>query len=463
LRFVYLSADFPNYSPWMIDQAKFTDEGWWASAAVLHHVLGQWNLPGDYNPAAAVPVWPFLLVILFHFTGVSAIAARALSVLCSLGTLGIVFLLVRRYASDIAAALAILLLAASPFAYAFSRLAILDTVVVFEFCLLMLIASYASNGAYPLAVLSLLIPGLVLTKTTAVLLLPAVFWLAWTAMKTGIKFRILSAALVASVSGVLLKAYAALVASRGFAADYHYFFAVNAVDDMAWDHALGTMAGVLKNCMWIDPILYPLSGLVLIVATLWLRGLWRNPLFAACWIAFVCQAIFIFTRQEDYAPRYFLAMLVPLTLVVVLTIDEAKPWGQRAFLLAPFAIALVLNGVQTGLFLHRRTYQFYDAAQSIAAIVNADPGGNRLLLGVSGSQISLMTGLPAISDVYGTQDLGEKMRVYRPGWFLAWNGIGPGIPPAFLGFRLERIATYPVFDDDERNRLVLYRMVQRAP
>jgi len=34
LRFVHLEADFPNDSMWAIDQAKFTDEGWWAGGAV---------------------------------------------------------------------------------------------------------------------------------------------------------------------------------------------------------------------------------------------------------------------------------------------------------------------------------------------------------------------------------------------------------------------------------------------
>ena len=57
LRFAYLRADFPNHSPWMMDQSKFTDEGWWANAAVRHFLIGHWQVAGDYNPAAAVPVW----------------------------------------------------------------------------------------------------------------------------------------------------------------------------------------------------------------------------------------------------------------------------------------------------------------------------------------------------------------------------------------------------------------------
>jgi len=40
-------------------------------------------------------------------------------------------------------------------------------------------------------------------------------------------------------------------------------------------------------------------------------------------------------------------------------------------------------------FLRHRQYQFYEAAKSIQAIVNADPKRqNRLLLGMSGDQLS---------------------------------------------------------------------------
>ncbi len=119
-RFLWLAADFPNYSPWIIDQAKFTDEGWWSNAAVMHVLTGHWHIAGDYNPAAALPVWPLLLGTLFHFTGVSIVAARALSVAFSLATLCVVYALIRRYAeSPIVAQAAALLMAASPFAFVF--------------------------------------------------------------------------------------------------------------------------------------------------------------------------------------------------------------------------------------------------------------------------------------------------------------------------------------------------------
>ncbi len=75
----HLRADFPNFSPWQ-DWSKFTDEGWYGNAAIRAHLFGNWYIPGDFNPAAAVPVWPFLLWIVFSFTGVTVQAARALVV-----------------------------------------------------------------------------------------------------------------------------------------------------------------------------------------------------------------------------------------------------------------------------------------------------------------------------------------------------------------------------------------------
>ena len=462
-KFYSLIADFPNYSPWMIDQAKFTDEGWWSSAAVAHALTGHWYVAGDYNPAVALPVWPILLSTVLHFAGVSIEAARALNVVLSIATLGTAFLLVRRYAGRDSgpALLAVVLLAASPFAFSFNRLAILETPVLFEFCLLLLVASYASlKCTWPLAAMAALVTAMLLTKTTAVMLIPAVFWLAWSAMErrwAGF-WRAAVAAAVAPLA--LVKGYAALVAALGYGADYKYFFDVNAMPELDWRQTAATIGLLFQNCLWVDRVLYPVGLAILAVTVAWKRGLWRNPLFAASWLAIGGQAAFIFLRQDDAAPRYFLAMLPPLVWIVVLAFGEllrSARW-TAALLLVAMAVSFGMNVWTIGHIVTHYDYDMRDAARSIQKIVRSHPEQKPLLLGVSAPQISLMTGIPSINDFYGTEDLGQKVARYQPGWYLEWNNFAPDDKSVLARYRLEAVGSYEAFDDDERTTLTLYKM-----
>src|SRR5215469_14430626 len=122
----HLSADFPNHSPWYHDWAKYTDEGWYGNAAIRAHLLGHWYLKGDFNPAVALPVWPFLEWLLFFATGVTIEAARGLVVAFFFANLGLSYLLLRARGPRWMALLALTLLVTSPFLYCFSRLAILE-------------------------------------------------------------------------------------------------------------------------------------------------------------------------------------------------------------------------------------------------------------------------------------------------------------------------------------------------
>jgi 4-amino-4-deoxy-L-arabinose transferase-like glycosyltransferase len=468
LRFVHLEADFPNDSMWAIDQAKFTDEGWWAGAAVMHALTGHWYVAGDYNPAVALPVWPLLLSAVFHFTGVSVIAARALNVAISLATLGLVFVLLRRHTrsgSGVPPLAAVLLLALSPFAFVFSRLAILDSLVIFEFCLALLVASFAtSRRIWPLAILSVLVSLMLLTKTTSAVLIPSVFWLAWSAMdcKASASLRVVLA--VAIVPAALIKGYAALVSAMGYGADYNYFFSRNALDDFAWRQSFDTLIELGRNCLLVDRVLYPVALVILVVTLVWKRKLWSNALFAASWFALAGQASFIFRLQDDYAPRYFLVMLAPIICIVALMLDEVLADSNRSpaaavLLLSAMAASATINGVMIEQFVAHPERQFYHAANSIRQIVRSDPEKNQLISGVSGTQISLMTGIPCINDAYGPQERAAKD---QPGWFLAWTELPSDAIARFSDFRLEKVATYPVFDDPGRTPLILFKMVRRV-
>jgi 4-amino-4-deoxy-L-arabinose transferase-like glycosyltransferase len=455
-RFAWLHADFPNHSPWMRDSAKYTDEGWWANAAVRHFLIGHWEVAGDYNPAAAVPVWPALLTMVFKLTGVSIIAARAVNVGFSAATVALLYFLIRRYGgTQTTAAVAAVLLAASPFAFAFSRLATLDTMVVFEWVLMLWAASYADREhTWPLPLLGVLMGAMVLTKTTSLALLPSILWLLWK--------RNLRALLTASIlAGAILGLYFLFVLRSRYAGDYHYFFAINALADVELARTGSLLKQLFRHGLWIDRILYPASLAALVLSLIWLRRLWRNPLFATSWIAFAGNALYILRRQDDYAPRYFLVMLVPLILVLVLTLQEleSRHRGLATFLAATLTIAVILNTERIFSFLAHRQYQFYGAAKSIQATVNAEPGANRLLLGTSADQLSLMIGISAINDGYSSEDLTEKVSRYQPGWYVGWNDLDQDILESLTDYRLDQVASYPVFDHGDRNRLKLYRMV----
>jgi 4-amino-4-deoxy-L-arabinose transferase-like glycosyltransferase len=398
-KFFYLDADFPNESPWLVDQSKFTDEGWWANGAVNHFLTGHWYVAGDYNPAVDLPVWPLLLAALFHFTGVSVVAVRALNVAISVGTVGLTYLLLRRFTQSKATPLvAALLMAANPFAFVFGRLAILDTLVVFEFCLLLFLASFSAPRRYWILVgLALMATLTLLTKTTSLVLAPAIVWVAWSGMsrKWGALAQVVAAVLL--IPAALMEGYALIVDGLGYGADYRYFFDVNAMPDLDWHQTLATLATLLQNGFWVDRVLYPLSLVILVATALWQRKFWSNPLFSAAWIALGAQSVFIFSRQDDAAPRYFTGMLAPMVWIVALTLGELSQHVRKAtvLLLLVIAASVVSNVAMIRHFLADRDYDLRDAAAGIKAIVRENPEQKPLILGVSANQISLMSGIPS--------------------------------------------------------------------
>ena len=358
-----------------------------------------------------------------------------------------------------------LLLAASPFAFVFNRLAILDTLVVFEFCVLLLVASCASaKRLWPLAALAILVTIMMLTKTTAAVLLPAVFWIAWSATGRRLPGLVRASLAVVVFPALLLKGYAAVVSALGYGAEFSYFFGVNASPEIDWPQTLATLREFFQDCFWIDRILYPAALAIVLLTVAWKRKLLSNPLFTASWIVLAAQAVFIFTRQDDFAPRYYLVMLAPLIFIVTLTFGELITNSRKMAALSLVAItcSVTMNAAMIGQFLTHRDYDFHNAALSIRDIIRSHPEQKALILGVSGNQISLMTGVSSINDGYGTEDMAEKVARYQPGWYVAWNDVVLKDQDFLSDYQLEKVASYPAFDDDDRGALTLYKMVRKT-
>ncbi len=483
--FPHLLADFPNHSPWM-DYAKYTDEGWYGNAAVRYLLTGQWYLRGDFNPAVALPVWPLLLAGVFHFTGVSLAVDRSLALLFFGLDLLLAYCVVRTQAERWVAMLAVTLLATSPFLWAFSRLAILESLLIFFVLLSWLLAlllprTPARLQTLMLAGVGLLLFATILSKTTAIFLIPSTLFLvarAWAGRRSAVR------ALGICVAAAALPwwAYYFLAVRPHYGVDYHYLFEANHwPQPSSFTGWLGAFWWALHGCLWISPTLCTAAAAVLLLA---LRGetgpalvviaaepqpvrpgLYGSPLTAACLLAIAGYVAFIGWHNSPQ-PRYYEVAIYPVCFMLCIGIADLLSRRRAALLRICGAAALAAaaaisaGGIfRIAAYLRHPEYTFLNAARGVARYIDAHPGPHRLLLSVSGDNIQLITGVPAICDDYGTWDLPYRMHQYEPGWYAAWNDIDPGtLSDIQSQYALQPVASFPAFDDPDRNLLVLYRL-----
>jgi len=480
----HLRADFPNFSPWE-DWSKYTDEGWYGNAAIRAHLFGNWYIPGDFNPAPAVPVWPFLEWVLFFFTGVTPQAARALAVAFFFLNLILTYKLFRERGPSWVGLLAVTLLVTSPFIYCFSRLAILEP-------LLMALTLAAMNLAIRLprfrhkesvaALIGLLFTGMLLTKTTAVFLLPALVWMIalpfW--RQTRKLLRLLVAA--GGAAAISFSLWMLLVVSYNLYDDYKYLFFVNVYEK---PHGIyGRFMSFwwsFHGGLWVDLVLIPLAGLLVLGAVYtrarfrarnwrpnWTAGLWRDPLFSGSVLA-VAGYIAFMTYQNHPQPRYFVVVGFFCFFIVVRVtaqllyqeVPEGAIHPRRVgyAVLAVVLITAAFNGVWTLRYVFHPEYTWVTAAQNLTRYIDEHPNGNRLLVSISGDEITLISHLPTICDDFGTMDLPPKLALYQPGWYATWNDMDPGsLQDLHVHFSLEQVAAFPAFDDPERNVLYLFKL-----
>jgi hypothetical protein len=493
---LHLSADFPNHSPWM-DWSKYTDEGWYGDAAIRHYQRGHWHVPGDFNPAAALPVWPLLESAVFRFTGVSLVAARGLTVGIFALILISSFFLVRRWQTlsrteathtpSLAPAIAVLLLAVSPFCYAFMRMAILEPMLILLTLLALLAASYVQPGQgsipnpsllnrirrfTPIVVLGLLVPLMVLTKTTAVFVLPAVAWIVLARAGYRPRAFVFLGLPAAILSAAIWFGYYAFVVRPHFLNDYLYLFSANGYTGITSANAVKVLRETIADGTWIGHLIYPLSLLAIGIALFAGHKLLRNPLVPALILWTAGYAAFL-AYHNNLQPRYYLVIAVPLTLLVPIVLESIwnapripAPGHHLAATVAVAALAIVViaDARQTLHYVRTPEYTFTSAASQIHAIVAADHTHNPLVLSISGSELSLMTGLPSICDDFGTMDLPVRVAAYHPGWYVTWNQVDDDKMDALAPmYHLQRVASFPAMDDPERNLLILYRLDPPIP
>jgi hypothetical protein len=484
LHFVHLNADFPNNSPWM-DWAKYTDEGWYGDAAIRHYLSGHWYFEGDFNPAVALPLWPAIELVFFKFSGVSAAAARVLTLGIFGLTLATFYILIQRHnrphsddsGPSLAAPILILLLCCSPYLYVFERMAILEPLLIELAALSLLAASFLHplslrrpRTLLPAFCLALLLPAIILTKTTGICLFPAIFYMVWARAGYRLRPAIRLAMPPAVVGLVLWCVYYLGFVRPHYLEDYAYLFSANAYTGIELEPFFRVILNTLTDGAWMGHLLYAAFFVTLALALFWRPRLFTNPLVPALllWIA----GYFAFLAyHNNLQPRYYLVVAVPITAIVALGIDSFRQAsGRKSTLVASTIAAIVVLGLaipeaaQQIRFVFHPTYQFRAAADGIQQIVLADTTHPHLILSISGSDLTLMTGLPSIDDDFGTLDLDKRVKQYRPGWYIAWNEVEDDKADAITPlFRMVRVAAFPAYDDPDRNLLILYRLDPATP
>jgi len=539
LHFVHLKADFPNHSPWP-DWAKFTDEGWYGSAAIRHYQLGHWNLPGDFNPAAALPIWPLLEMAVFRFTGVSLAAARALTVAVFGFVLLLCYLLLKRWAASqnvaanknqsvttaasrrsLAPAIAVLLLAVSPFYFAFSRLAILEPLLILLALKGLILAQHAgaaSSAAWSnrrdkraesaescapapsrrsalfwSAALGLLLPVMVLTKTTGLFLFPAILWMLWAACGYRLRVFVRSAGIAGIVGAAAWGGYMLLFIRPHYLLDYRYLFAANGYTGItaaaAWPVIQETVLGggfLGATIFWLG-----VAAMLASLATIAARRFRGDPLTVALLLWIFFYAAFL-AYHDNLSPRYYQVLGVPMVMLIAMVFDHlwsvamrpaamqgsparaANPADRLLLQLivgvcaAAIVFAAVRGAALTAYFVRHPEYSYLSAANQIRDVVERERAADlaqgrplhpEMVLSISGASLSLMTGLPFICDDFGTMTLPDRLAAYRPGWFVAWNDVEDDKMEALAPmYRLVRVGAYPALDDPDRNILILYRL-----
>ena len=484
LHFLHLGADFPNHSPWM-DWSKYTDEGWYGDAAIRHYLTGHWYWAGDFNPAVALPVWPALELMVFRFTGVSVQAARALTLCVFAVTLVALHQLLqgaarnlKRSATPLAGPLCVLFLCLSPYVYVFERMAILEPLLIALTALALLMAAHLrlpphtsqrSSRALMLG-LGVLLPAMVLTKTTAVVLFPAIFYMLWASANYSVRPFLRLAVPPAALGLVLWLAYFVGFVRPHYLEDYRYLFSANAYTGIELQPLATVVLNTIADGTWMGHVLYPLFFVVLAAALFWRPRLFRDPLFPA--LLLWAGGYFVFLAyHNNLQPRYYLVVAVPITAAVALALDNLRHVSGRvgAVMASTVVAALVLaitipDALQLLDFVQHPTYEFATAAQEIKQIVLADPDHSHLILSISGSDLTLMTGLPSIDDDFGTLDLDHRVAKYHPGWYIAWNELDDDKADAITPlYRPVRVAAFPALDDPDRNLLIVYRLDPKEP
>jgi hypothetical protein len=343
-------------------------------------------------------------------------------------------------------------------------MALLEPVSVFWWLLGIWLAGRAAKGGWrqPL-VLGIAIVALVLAKTTAIALVPSILFFLYARARQDRAGWARPAVVAIGTAIALWCVYFFAWVRPKYLADFKFVFAINnyRAHLTVLPYVLSQM---LVKGLWINAVLVPVAIAMLVVAAIRMRSLWQSPLFGAMVVAIVADSAFIL-YHGNLQPHYYLVLAIPLVAVVVMGTERLWLSGMKPVAIGVVVILLVTAGVMTAKTLNyarHPEYSYRDTAVAVAQKMRAEGEGAPVLFAGAGDDISLFTGVRAISmyEPHGVQPLLDE---YQPRWMGAWQDWEQAFPQQVSAeYELQAEGTFRVYDDQPRHGVfVLYKMTPR--
>ncbi len=429
LRFIHLDADFPE---WLTQSGSiFTDEGWYANAAVRYFISGNWYLPGDFNPVTNMPVSQIIFHYSFSMFDLSLSVGRSTTALIFIFLSVLSSMLLYKKYGPLPAILCLTLMATTFTGFAFSRIMITGLIATFfVISAIYIIRPIEANISHTRIFFSSLFIGVgMLTKTTMVFAVPVLFYLSWWHAKDNrefIKYFLLSLFVLVIVVGGFN-----LYSKQIYLDDYIYFSQLN--------FAARQHHGFVDWILNIPKVIVGLKAfgyyfivinVLMIFSGFFVSRRFRKDPFVHVFLMYIILYMGLLSLVAYNPPRYYLPLLVPIILLSVISVFEIKIWIKDSIkpvsqkiivlpMLLIFSVSLI-ESFKVVNYLTNLNYSYINMIRETKEIIESRGSDltSVLLFGANADTVSIETGIPAANSIIRVDSVKNGLKTLKPDYVL---------------------------------------------